>query len=402
MSNIFTLIKEPEETPTNLLDSYRQQNIIMQKMRMLGTAFDGIKLNHWSDDDRELPDILAGSICEFEGRLFETNENIKLIDNITDVKEDLRFIKLVIVRDADNKDNDYLRAEIAGGYSEMLGNRFPDYDYDNRGFYVKDENNIIKEKYLRLSMKYDANLGGYVDKKYWNINDFQRKGLTLKRKTVTFEAGEHEFDFPDDVNTITVHLVSAGGGGAGLVLQGWGQAIEKQYGAAGGDSKVVIADKDIVICKGGGGGTVDTTDGSAAASEMRQTGGAGGAVTFDNVMQNLVEYRNGSVGLTEKKYYTQTGHNGGVLIHNTLCFGGYGGQGNFIVPDDPNHSYSNKGGAGGGAGSCAVITLNRSVLNGAKKVKIIVGSGGVSGDRTKDVEETKGQDGSALIEYMQK
>ena len=400
MSNIFTLIKEPEENPSNLLNSYRQQNIIMQKMRMLHTAFDGIKLNHWNDTDRELPDILAGSICEFEGRLFETDSIIKLYDNINN-KDDLRYIKLVIHRDNEDSNNDYLTAEIASGSSK--GNEdFPNYDYDNRGFYVKDENNIIKEKYLRLSMKYDANLGGYVDKKYWNINDFQRKGLTLKRKTVTFEAGEHEFDFPDDVHSITVHLVSAGGGGAGLVLQGWGQAIEKQHGTAGGDSKVVIADKDIVICKGGGGGTVDTTDGSAAASEMRQTGGAGGAVTFDNVMQNLVEYRNGSVGLTEKKYYTQTGHNGGALIHNTLCFGGYGGRGNYISNNDPNNVFSNKGGAGGGAGSCAVITLNRSVLNGAKKVKIIVGSGGVSGDRTKDVEETKGQDGSALIEYMQK
>ncbi|MDA0040769.1 hypothetical protein OFR42_14660 [Brachyspira hyodysenteriae] len=45
-------------------------------------------------------------------------------------------------------------------------------------------------------MKYDANLGGYVDKKYWNINDFQRKGLTLKRKTVNFGVGTHEFNFP--------------------------------------------------------------------------------------------------------------------------------------------------------------------------------------------------------------
>lgn len=400
MSNIFTLIKEPEENLSNLLDSYRLQNIIMQKMRMLHTAFDGIKLNHWNDTDRELPDILAGSICEFEGRLFETDSIIKLYDNINN-KDDLRYIKLVIHRDNEDSNNDYLTVAIASGSSKESED-FPAYDYENRGFYVKDDNNIIKEKYLRLSMKYDANLGGYVDKKYWNINDFQRKGLTLKRKTVTFEAGEHEFDFPDDVHSITVHLVSAGGGGAGLVLQGWGQAIEKQYGAAGGDSKVVIADKDIVICKGGGGGTVDTTDGSAATSEMRQTGGAGGAVTFDNVMQNLVEYRNGSVGLTEKKYYTQTGHNGGVLIHNTLCFGGYGGRGNYISNNDPNNVFSNKGGAGGGAGSCAVITLNRSVLNGAKKVKIIVGSGGVSGDRTKDVEETKGQDGSALIEYMQK
>ncbi|MCZ9892353.1 hypothetical protein OFR29_08650 [Brachyspira hyodysenteriae] len=137
MSNIFTLIKEPEENPSNLLDSYRQQNIIMQKIRMLHTAFDGIKLNHWNDTDRELPDILAGSICEFEGRLFETSENIQLYDNTTDSNKDLRYIKLVIHRDNENSSNDYLRAEIAGGYSEMLGNRFPDYDYDNRGFLCK-------------------------------------------------------------------------------------------------------------------------------------------------------------------------------------------------------------------------------------------------------------------------
>ena len=142
MSNIFTLIKEPEENPSNLLDSYRQQNIIMQKMRMLHTAFDGIKLNHWSDTDRELPDILAGSICEFEGRLFETNQIIKLIDNITDVKEDLRYIKLVIHRDNEDSNNDYLTVEIASGSSK--GNEdFPNYDYENRGFYVKNDNMLL-------------------------------------------------------------------------------------------------------------------------------------------------------------------------------------------------------------------------------------------------------------------
>ena len=251
---MFKLIKEPSENPSNLLDSYRQQNIIMQKMRMLHTAFDGIKLNHWNDTDRELPDILAGSICEFEGRLFETNENIKLhdcvplgIDNITDVKEDLRFIKLVIVRDADNKDNDYLTAEIAGGYSETVSDGFPSYDYENRGFYVKDENNIITEKYLRLSMKYDTSLGGYVEKKYWNINDFQRKGLTLKRKTVSFGAGEHEFDFPSDVNSITVHICSGGGGG----YYGIGQQTATEP-TSGGNSQILINDKVITTCTGGG------------------------------------------------------------------------------------------------------------------------------------------------------
>ena len=237
MSNIFTLIKEPSENPSNLLDSYRQQNIIMQKMRMLHTAFDGIKLNHWSDTDRELPDILAGSICEFEGRLFETNQTIKLTDNISSggaIKQDLRFIKLVIVRDSNNKDNDYLRAEIAGGYSETVGNGFPTYDYENRGFYNLASNGRCSEKYLRISMKYDSNLGGYVEKKYWNINDIERKGQTLKRKTVNFGVGTHEFNFPSDVNSITVHITSGGGGGC----------VYSSEGASGGNSQILINNKN--------------------------------------------------------------------------------------------------------------------------------------------------------------
>ena len=377
MSNIFTLIKEPEENPSNLLDSYRQQNIIMQKMRMLGTAFDGIKLNHWSDDDRELPDILAGSICEFEGRLFETNENIKLIDNITDVKEDLRFIKLVIVRDSNNKDNDYLRAEIAGGYSEMLGNGFPSYDYENRGFYVKDDNNIIKEKYLRLSMKYDANLGGYVDKKYWNINDFQRKGLTLKRKTVSFGVGTHEFNFPDDVNSITVHICSGGAGGYyGLLDTGGTEPT------AGGNSQILINNKAITTCQGG---QIAVKTGTISFN-----GGNGGIAIGQG---KLINGNNGSTST-----YNNINYNTGAVFTNntTLASGGNGGNGSI-------NGYAS---GGGGSGSAAIVDVTRSMLGSAGKIKIIVGAGGNGGTNSNNHGVTangeKGQDGSAVIEYMQK
>ncbi|WP_416487899.1 hypothetical protein [Brachyspira hyodysenteriae] len=376
---MFTLIKEPEENPSNLLDSYRQQNIIMQKIRMLHTAFDGIKLNHWSDTDRELPDILAGSICEFEGRLFETSENIQLYDNTTDSNKDLRYIKLVIHRDNENSSNDYLRAEIAGGYSEMLGNRFPDYDYDNRGFYVKDENNIIKEKYLRLSMKYDANLGGYVDKKYWNINDFQRKGLTLKRKTVNFGVGTHEFNFPSDVNSITVHICSGGGGGYYGILDTAGTAP-----TVGGDSKILINDKAITTCTGGG---ILYKTGSGA---LDIAGGKGGVASGQG---KLINGNNGTITRWNNK-----NHNTGAVFSNntTLASGGNGGNG----------SIEGYGSAGGGSGSAAIVDVTRGMLGSSSKIKIIVGTGGNGGTNSNSngvvTNGEKGQDGSAVIEYMQK
>ena len=376
MSNIFTLIKEPEENPSNLLDSYRQQNIIMQKMRMLHTAFDGIKLNHWNDTDRELPDILAGSICEFEGRLFETNQTIKLYDNINSgsgvLKEDLRFIKLVIHRDNKDSNNDYLTAEIAGGYSETVSDGFPSYDYENRGFYVKDENNIITEKYLRLSMKYDSDLGGYVEKKYFNINDFQRKGLTLKRKTVTFEAGEHEFDFPDDVNSITIHITS-GGGGAGFNISA---SVNNGYHNAtdGGTSKVLINDNAITTCTGGGGGKI------SGLSILGIAGKASG-------QGKLYQGANGNNGIPGQ---------GGILESQCLASGGNGGNG--IV-----HNIGNQYSIGGGSGSAATVDINRDMLGASSKIKIIVGSGGVSGYMDGNATRmNNGENGSAVIEYMQK
>ena len=377
---MFRVIKEPEENPNNLLDSYRKQNIIMQKTRMLHTAFDGIKLNHWSDDDRELPDILAGSICEFEGRLFEANENIKLIDNITVLKEDLRYIKLVIHRDNKDSNNDYLKAETAGGDSKALSGGFPNYDYENRGFYVKDENNIIKEKYLRLSMKYDVNLGGYVEKKYWNINDFQRKGLSLKRKTVSFGAGTHEFDFPSDVNSITLHICSGGGGGSAALMNTTGLHLQERHDSEdGGASQIIInGDQVITSCAGGGKGSINGL--SAVYGKGGIPSGEGRLFNGNNAVKN-----------------NSTGHGlGAVFINNgSQASGGNGGNG------QQQYLLS----AGGGSGSAAITAINRGMLGASSKIKIIVGGGGIGAMENWSGHINRGEqggNGSAFIEYMQK
>ena len=374
---MFRVIKEPTENPSNLLDSYRQQNIIMQKMRMLHTAFDGIKLNHWSDTDRELPDILAGSICEFEGRLFETNQTIKLTDNISSggaIKQDLRFIKLVIVRDSNNKDNDYLRAEIAGGYSETVGNRFPTYDYENRGFYNLDSNGRCSEKYLRISMKYDSNLGGYVEKKYWNINDINRKGQTLKRKTVNFGVGTHEFNFPSDVNSITVHITSGGGGGC----------VYSSEGASGGNSQILINDKVITTCGAGGGGKSGNID-----EKLGERAGSGGVATGSGKLIQGVQ------GEALNRLSTNRIAKGGKLNNITLASGGNGGDGGAVTG-------AFTGTAGGGSGSAAIVDITRAMLGTSQKIKIIVGAGGAAGITERFNDSKKGEDGSAVIEYMQK
>lgn len=377
MSNIFTLIKEPSENPSNLLDSYRQQNIIMQKMRMLHTAFDGIKLNHWSDTDRELPDILAGSICEFEGRLFETNQTIKLTDNISSggvIKQDLRFIKLVIVRDSNNKDNDYLRAEIAGGYSETVGNGFPTYDYENRGFYNLASNGRCSEKYLRISMKYDSNLGGYVEKKYWNINDINRKGQTLKRKTVNFGVGTHEFNFPSDVNSITVHITSGGGGGC----------VYSSEGASGGNSQILINDKVITTCGAGGGGKSGNIDG-----KLGERAGSGGVATGSGKLIQGVQ------GEALNRLSTNRIAKGGKLNNITLASGGNGGDGGVVTG-----AYT--GTAGGGSGSAAIVDITRAMLGTSQKIKLVIGGGGAAGVTAGYKDSKNGENGSAVIEYMQK
>lgn len=350
----FNLIKESEENPTNLLNSYRQQNIMMQKIRVLHTAFDGIKLTNWSDSNRELPNILVGSVCEFGGRLFETTDNIILTDK--DGSNGNRYIRLEIMREnpTTDSDNDYLIAEVVS--SEM-----PEYDYYNRGFYTK-ENDLIKYKYLRVSMKYSKTLGGYVEKKYWNISDLMRAGITFKKHSKSFGVGTHNFTVPDSANTITVHLVSGGGGGA----------CSTGYAANGGESTISINGKVITTCGGGECGQF--------INEISRRYGAGGVATGKG---KLIR---GTSANSQK---------GAIFYGNvTLASGGTGGEG-----------YTETGGgAGGGSGSGAIVEITRDMLGGSKQITIVVGQGGAqspAGSQEFEVAwASSGQGGSAVVEYF--
>ncbi|MDA0105473.1 hypothetical protein OFS01_08715 [Brachyspira hyodysenteriae] len=209
--------------------------------------------------------------------------------------------------------------------------------------------------------------------KYWNINDFQRKGLTLKRKTVTFEAGEHEFDFPSDVNSITVHITS-GGGGAGMTIIETGD--NGYHNAAnGGNSQVLINDTAITTCGGGGCGKM---------TGLNQGSGLAGKASGQGKLYQ------GSDG------YKGTPGRGGILNSQCLASGGNGGDG--IA-----HNIGDKGSIGGGSGSAATVDINRDMLGASSKIKIIVGAGGVSGYMDGNpTRMNNGENGSAVIEYMQK
>ena len=361
---MFKLIQEPEDNPKDLLKSYRTQNILMQKMRLLHTAFDGIKLTNWHDNNRELPNILRGSICEFGGRLFETTEDITLIDNTNNSSMDLRYIKLKLIQVDENAINDYLVVEVVGSNSN--NDIFPEYDYDNRGFYVS-ENGILKEKYLRISMKYSKALGGYVDKKYWNINDIMRAGVVLKRHTVNLSAGTHTFNVPDIGNSITIHMTSGGGGGTYGILDTIGVD-----GSSGGKSEISINGRVITTCTGGKTGSFNRFD--AIPGEGGIASGHGKLI-------------NGVSGMSK---------NGGNLEpHNTtLAKGGNGGNGS-------NNGISS---AGGGSGSAAIVEITREMMAGSSRVQIIVGSGGRGGTNSNNhgavANGDRGQDGSAVIEYF--
>ena len=234
-----------------------------------------------------------------------------------------------------------MTVEIASGSSK--GNEdFPNYDYENRGFYVKNDNNIIIEKYLRLSMKYDASLGGYVEKKYWNINDFQRKGLTLKRKTVNFGVGTHEFTFPSDVNSITVHITSGGGGKSGNI-----------------DGK------------------------------LGERAGSGGIATGSGKLIQGVQ------GEALNRLSTNRIAKGGKLNNITLASGGNGGDGGVVTG-----AYA--GTAGGGSGSAAIVDITRAMLGTSQKIKLVIGGGGAAGVTAGYKDSKNGENGSAVIEYMQK
>lgn len=350
----FNLIREPAENPIDLLNSYRQQNIMMQKIRVLHTAFDGIKLTNWSDSNRELPNILIGSVCEFEGRLFEAEDNIILTDS--DDSDGERFIRLAIVRENQviDSDSDYLIAE-------LVSSKMPEYDYYNRGFYSKVDG-VIKYKYLRVSMKYNKTLGGYVEKKYWNISDLMRAGITFKKHSVSFGVGTHTFNVPDSANSITVHLVSGGGGGTAAS----GRDFTGQ-GGTGGKSEISINGKILTTCNGGQGGY-------QVAGKLQWIFGTGGKASGVGKLINGVSANSAT---------------GAIFSTNiTLANGGDGGNG--------GDGYGG-GAAGGGSGSAAIVEITKAMLGVSKKITIVVGKGGAGAN---GVARNNGQDGSAVVEYF--
>lgn len=351
----FNLIREPAENPIDLLNSYRQQNIMMQKIRVLHTAFDGIKLTNWSDSNRELPNILIGSVCEFEGRLFEAEDNIILTDS--DDSDGERFIRLAIVRENQviDSDSDYLIAE-------LVSSKMPEYDYYNRGFYSKVDG-FIKYKYLRLAMKYSKTLGGYVEKKYWNISDLMRAGITFKKHSVSFGVGTHTFNVPDSANSITVHLVSGGGGGTAPLGRNF-----TGRGGTGGKSEISINGKILTTCNGGQGGY-------QVNGKLQYIFGTGGKASGVGKLINGV---------------SANSITGAIFSTNiTLANGGNGGD---------SGEYEGWG-AGGGSGSAAIVEIKRAMMEGSKKITIVVGKGG-AGAIANGGAGKNGQDGSAVVEYF--
>ncbi|MDA0002708.1 hypothetical protein OFR99_11605 [Brachyspira hyodysenteriae] len=94
--------------------------------------------------------------------------------------------------------------------------------------------------------------------------------------------------------------------------------------------------------------------------------------------------------------YKGTPGRGGILNSQCLASGGNGGDG--IA-----HNIGDKGSIGGGSGSAATVDINRDMLGASSKIKIIVGAGGVSGYMDGNpTRMNNGENGSAVIEYMQK
>ena len=95
---MFELIYEPSCIPLTIEEGYKKQNILLNKTRFLYTAFEGIKLNHFLDI--EPPVLMKGSICLFCNSIYESKEDIELIDN--NLGEGNRYIRLKLSNNGRN------------------------------------------------------------------------------------------------------------------------------------------------------------------------------------------------------------------------------------------------------------------------------------------------------------
>lgn len=144
---MFELIYEPSSIPLTLEEAYKKQNILLKKTIFLHTAFEGIKLNHFLDI--KPPTLMKGSICLFCNSIYESKEDIKLVDNSRE--EGNRYIRLKLSNNGKN-----LIAELVTNldcfYNEELG-----------GFYKEINGELYK--YIAYYMHYDGNRynGYYLD-----------------------------------------------------------------------------------------------------------------------------------------------------------------------------------------------------------------------------------------------
>ena len=333
----------PNEEPTNILD-YKKQNYLLQKIPLFSLGFDGIKLANWNENNIEIPYIIAGSIIEFDGNIYEARNDIIFIDecNSTLLDRYIVFYK--------NNEDDYLQVKIAN-------NNFPAYIAAMRGFYNLS-NNIVTEKYLRVSMKKENT--GYRSKNYWDKDNINRVGNSgddgggaLKKYSMLYKIpGTFTFEYPMNAESVIFHIMAAGGGGGGYK---WTSTTA----TAGGESKIMISGNNITICGGG------TPGGDAAGTGWVGTVGIGGLATGRGTLYN------GD---------SASGRNGGSSKSSTNAIGGNGGD---------------------GAGACAIVEILRSELGSNNTVIIVVGAKGNASPHgnNQQIIQTPGENGSIYLEY---
>ena len=344
----------PNEVPTNI-DDYKKQNYLLQKIPLFSLGFDGIKLANWNENNIELPYIIAGSIIEFDGNIYEARNDIIFIDECDSTLKD-RYIVFY-----KNNEDDYLQVKIAN-------NNFPAYIATMRGFYNLS-NDIVTEKYLRVSMKKE-NMD-YRSKSYWDKDDINRIGNSgggaLKKYSMLYKIpGTFTFEYPMNAESVIFDIMAAGGGGGGY-------KFTSTTATAGGESKIMVSGNNITICGGGKPG------GDAAGTGWVGTIGIGGVATGRGTLYN------GN---------SASGRNAGASKSTTNAIGGNGGDGADNYASNPN-------GGGGGAGACAIVEILRSELGSSNTVTIVVGSRGNASPHgsNQQIRQTSGENGSIYLEY---
>lgn len=355
----------PSQEPVSI-DDYKKQNYLLQIIPQLSLCFDGMKLGNWDSENRGLPYVLAGSVIEFNGSLYEAKEDIIFIDECPATPID-RYIVFY----QDNDDTNYIKVK-------MANNNFPSYLSQKRGFYKQNSNSFF-EKYLRVYMKKEK--GMYHSKMYWDKDDVNRNvegdDSALKKYTKIYSTpGTFTFPYPMNAESVVFHIMGAGGESGNLVWVPSGNQMYVSYARSGGLSKLLVDSNTITTCNGGQGGAlsfifpIDPTNPGGQVTGVRKSNGIGGTATGSGKLFN------GNKGVNQQ---------GGMPPNKTLATGGRGGNAK-------DKTYSS-----GGSGSCAIVEVLRSELGSSNTVTLTVGARG-SGSSS---NQNPGQNGSVYVEWYE-